>query len=460
MIPRLPKGFTHPVKIGGGGFASVYRVRQITVDRFAAIKIISEPDRKMRQKLLKEAKTQAGISIACIPHVFDAFEWQNHVYIVMEWIRGVGLHTLSSQGISPGQGRMIAGAIINALAQLHTQGYAHRDIKPQNIMIDPRRGVFLIDFGLTKNTETAHQTMANAVKGTPYYMAPEQWTFGANIDPMRSDIYSLGKVLCDFLPEHSPDYTLASGCTARKPGDRPRDARALLDLWNAEIGPLERGGEWQRFVGIPTQEQISDLLFQGSRQLLQARRCDEAYELLTESLEENADNSDAIECLATFPSLKKKYARQNRLLYLFSSAAVVVGALILGFLAGWYGINNDGAVPFILTRGEFSEPAHLLSEQRFNSSRIKNEVSFKLDSLQYRYINGSIIIRDIPATGTLKINGRVVRSPGSGVRNIPVSLAPGMYLLEWYQGKEIIEWREHIELLPFQHIAISLNQHG
>lgn len=139
MIPRLPRGFSHPMRIGEGAFASVYRVRQQTLDRWVAVKIVAERNRARRGQLLREARTQARIKSECIPQIYDAFEWNNNVCIVMQWIRGIPLSALIESPLS-GQERFdLTGGFLQALASLHSLGFAHRDLKPANILISPRR---------------------------------------------------------------------------------------------------------------------------------------------------------------------------------------------------------------------------------------------------------------------------------------------------------------------------------
>ena len=126
MIPKLPKGFSHPMRIGEGGFASVYRVRQQALDRWVAIKFIHEKNRDKRTELLKEAKVQARIRTDCIPQIYDAFEWHQNVCIVMQWIKGVSLATLLESSFSVEEKILLAQGFIAALANLHSLGFAHQ----------------------------------------------------------------------------------------------------------------------------------------------------------------------------------------------------------------------------------------------------------------------------------------------------------------------------------------------
>ncbi len=110
MIPRLPKGFSHPMVIGAGSFSSVYRARQRALDRWVAIKILPEKNPVIRQTLLKEAQVQAQLNAPCIPAVYDAFEWDQQVCIVMQWIKGISLKTILDENPNSEQRHLIAVA--------------------------------------------------------------------------------------------------------------------------------------------------------------------------------------------------------------------------------------------------------------------------------------------------------------------------------------------------------------
>ena len=138
MIPKLPKGFSHPMRIGEGTFASVYRVRQNALERWVALKIIPEKDRDRRKELLKEATIQAKIKAECIPQVYDAFEWNNSVCIVMQWVKGVSLVQLMRGTLSEEERLFLANGLICSMATLHSLGFEEKyDLYLQRNQVQP-----------------------------------------------------------------------------------------------------------------------------------------------------------------------------------------------------------------------------------------------------------------------------------------------------------------------------------
>jgi serine/threonine-protein kinase len=201
MIPRLPPGFTHPILTGEGAFSTVYRARQTSLDRWVALKIIAEKDRLRRNELLSEAKTQANIHLDCIPQIYDTFEWDKRIFIVMQWLKGISLREILDDFPSINCRHRIADSLVNSIVKLHEQGFAHRDLKPENVFISPDYGIFLVDFGFTKNIIDGKKSMSGTIKGTPAYMAPELWSSSETIDPLRSDLFSLGRFLKNCIPK-------------------------------------------------------------------------------------------------------------------------------------------------------------------------------------------------------------------------------------------------------------------
>ena len=179
MLPKFPPGFSHPMHIGTGAFASVYRVRQTVLERWVALKFVFEKNPHRRRELLGEAQTQAKLHAECVPRIYDAFEWRQSVCIVMEWIRGVSLAEVLTSDLSLDDRIRMAGSLIRALAEIHARGFAHRDLKPENVLAAPDHGLYLVDFGFSRNIAEQHRSSVNVAKGTPAYMAPELWTLGA-----------------------------------------------------------------------------------------------------------------------------------------------------------------------------------------------------------------------------------------------------------------------------------------
>lgn len=330
MIPRLPKGFTHPMAIGQGSFSSVYRVRQSALDRWVAIKVISEKSAPRREDLLKEAKKQAQLPLAGIPAIYDAFEWRQQVCIVMQWIHGVTLESLLEKGIPPVHRGPLAAAVLAALAGLHRLGYAHRDLKPANILVSPSEGIHLVDFGFARRIDAPDQSLAGAIIGTPLYMAPELWKSG-DVDLMRADLYALGRILKRVEPGNAWDTSLEA-MLQEDPARRPASA---VEAWrDREDSPAPEGPcDWKALAGPAAADHHARQLLQAAKLLLYAGREEEAYWLGIESLESDPDSAEAVRLLDQVPHVSRRKARVRRL-WKAALAAGFVLSVAGGFLLG------------------------------------------------------------------------------------------------------------------------------
>jgi serine/threonine-protein kinase len=195
-------------KLGAGGMATVYRARQISVDRDVAIKII-RPDLieevGFAERFQREARTIASLSHLHILKVFDYGQENNLAYLVMELLEGGSLSRLLREHgpLLPTQAARMVDQIGQALDYAHERGVIHRDLKPDNVLLDNAQNCFLTDFGIAKLlNETTRITRTGLVMGTPAYMAPELWS-GQAADA-RTDIYALGVILYEMLVGKSP----------------------------------------------------------------------------------------------------------------------------------------------------------------------------------------------------------------------------------------------------------------
>ncbi len=197
--------------VGRGGMGTVYRGRQIKLDRDVAVKVLDPEltkDPLFVERFLREARAMARLSHPHIVGLFDFGDVDGVFYIVMEFVDGMNLRRLARDGrLAPREALAIIPQVCDAVQYAHGMGIVHRDLKPENILVDSGGRVKVADFGLAKlvgrESLAVSLTGSQAVLGTPQYMAPEQIERPADVDH-RADIYSLGVVLYELLTGELP----------------------------------------------------------------------------------------------------------------------------------------------------------------------------------------------------------------------------------------------------------------
>jgi len=197
--------------LGKGGMGAVYKARQRGLDRLVAVKILP-PEvgawPAFAERFTREARALAQLSHSNIVGVYEFGQAEGLYYFVMEYVDGVNLREAIQAGqIQPPQALAIVPQICDALQYAHDEGIVHRDVKPENILIDKKGRVKIADFGLAKLLGASHPEMTltgtHQVMGTLRYMAPEQMEGPKEIDH-RADIYSLGVVFYELLTGELP----------------------------------------------------------------------------------------------------------------------------------------------------------------------------------------------------------------------------------------------------------------
>jgi len=197
-------------KLGSGAMATVFRARQISLDRIVAIKVLPRKlseNKEYVDRFYKEGKAAAKLNHPNIVQAIDVGEANGYHYFVMEYVQGHTVYDEIAGGkvyTEPEALKLII-QVARALEHAHAQGLIHRDVKPKNIMITNEGIVKLADMGLARIAadEQAAQAEAGRAFGTPYYISPEQIRGELDID-FRADIYSLGATLYHMVTGRVP----------------------------------------------------------------------------------------------------------------------------------------------------------------------------------------------------------------------------------------------------------------
>ena len=262
--------------LGRGGMGVVYRATDTQLDETVAIKTlpgdVMQKSPEDLERFKREIRLARKITHRNVLRTYDYGEADGVYFISMEFVRGYTLAELLMEApdhrMAPRVAMGIARQICRGLQAAHEQGIIHRDIKPQNVLIDHKGEVKVMDFGIARMAEAKEgMTQAGLIVGTPHYMSPEQ-VQGKQLDP-RSDVYSIGILMYEMLagekPFNAPSLTavltahvtekprpildvrpdigkqvndIIMRCLAKDPNDRYSDAGTLLrDLDQVQVSP-------------------------------------------------------------------------------------------------------------------------------------------------------------------------------------------------------------------------------
>jgi tetratricopeptide (TPR) repeat protein/predicted Ser/Thr protein kinase len=193
--------------LGQGGMGAVYKARDRELDRFLALKVI-RPELAVHPDILHRFKQELilarQVTHRNVIRIFDLGEAEGIKFITMDFIEGQDLKNVVSDAgrLSWEESVRVLEQVCLALEAAHAEGVVHRDLKPQNIMLDKTGRVYVMDFGIARSTEMGGMTQTGTLLGTPEYMSPEQ-VMGEHVDA-RSDLFTLGVIFYQLLTGDMP----------------------------------------------------------------------------------------------------------------------------------------------------------------------------------------------------------------------------------------------------------------
>lgn len=200
-------------EIAAGGMGVVYHARQRKLNRTVALKMIrtgSLATEEVVRRFRIEAEAAANLDHPNIVPIYELGEHEGRHYFSMKLVGGESLHDLNARCAVRDvkwlrHAAQLTAKIARAVQHAHERGILHRDLKPRNILVDENGEPHVTDFGLAKVLgQTTHETMADAVMGTPHYMSPEQGAGNTRDVTTAADVYSLGAMLFELLTGRPP----------------------------------------------------------------------------------------------------------------------------------------------------------------------------------------------------------------------------------------------------------------
>ena len=228
---RTIGGFELLEQIGQGGFGTVFKAYQKSLDRTVAIKIprhgmLTDKD---ADRFNKEARAVAQLNHPLIVQVFEVGKENGTNFIASEFVEGMALnewmltHLLTSK-----EAAALVSKLCDALHHAHENGIVHRDLKPGNVMMDSADGPHVLDFGLARReVGEVTVTLEGQIFGTPAYMAPEQASGDGFKADRRADVYALGVILFELLTNEKPFRGSVTMVMNQVINDQPPSPRKL-----------------------------------------------------------------------------------------------------------------------------------------------------------------------------------------------------------------------------------------
>ena len=243
LIGRTIGGFEVVARLGAGGMGEVYRARQAGLERDIALKVLHEPAAAhpdLARRFEREVEIQTALAHPHLVRVYDAGHDDGLRWIAMELVEGSTLAHHIDRSAPHALEFLIpaARALADALAYLHAQGVAHRDLKPPNVLVSDDGQLKIADFGLARADHQTRMTRVGSLLGTLCYMSPEAVAASGEVGP-PADVYALGLILHEMatgrLPYSAEDFVGWLGAIENAPVASPAGARPDLPPTLAEL---------------------------------------------------------------------------------------------------------------------------------------------------------------------------------------------------------------------------------
>jgi serine/threonine-protein kinase len=320
-------------KLGSGGMSTVYLARDTTLDRPVAVKVMHREMSEQADQLERfrqEARAVAKLSHPNVVAVIDAGEDGGYPYIVFEYVEGETLKARINRvgALDVQESLAYAIEIARGLTVAHARKMVHRDIKPQNVLIDAEGRAKLTDFGISRQLEQDGMTATGRVLGTTDYVAPEQ-AMGRGAD-QRSDIYSLGVVLYEMFTGEVPFAADSQvGVAMKHVNEELPDVQALRpELSAASALVVERAttkDPAKRYADIG--EMIDDL----------------STALEVEAARAGTTTGEATSVLQAVPPAKRKLSARMRWSWGLIALALLIAAAVVVIIV----IDSGGNTPIV-----------------------------------------------------------------------------------------------------------------
>jgi beta-lactam-binding protein with PASTA domain/predicted Ser/Thr protein kinase len=221
-------------RLGSGGMADVWLVEDAHLQRRVALKVLHArfaQDREFVERFRREAASAAGLQHPNVVAVFDRGDVDGTYYIAMQYLEGSSLKELIDRGLRPDEAARLVRQVLEGARFAHRHGVVHRDLKPQNVIVDAEGKAVVTDFGIAR-AGVSEITQTGSVMGTPHYLSPEQ-AQGQDVTAV-SDLYSIGVILYEALTGRVPFEGESAVAVAMKQVSQPPQRPSSI---NPEVSP-------------------------------------------------------------------------------------------------------------------------------------------------------------------------------------------------------------------------------